>query len=70
MYINIYIYIYKRYITHTQHTYNTHKHKHTHKHIHIYIEREGIKHGYRASKNKNFPTSFGRGLLQGNFLKF
>ena len=68
MYINIYIYIYKRYITHTQHTYNTHKH--THKHIHIYREREGIKHGYRASKNKNFPTSFGRGLLQGNFLKF
>ena len=26
--------------------------------------------GYRASKNNNFPTSFGRGLLQGNFLKF
>ena len=26
--------------------------------------------GYRASKNNNFPTSFGRDLLQGNFLKF
>ena len=26
--------------------------------------------GYRASKNNNFPTSFGCGLLQGNFLKF
>ena len=25
---------------------------------------------YRASKNNNFRTSFGRGLLQGNFLKF
>ena len=24
----------------------------------------------RAGKNNNFPTSFDRGLLQGNFLKF
>ena len=26
--------------------------------------------GYRASKNYNFQTSFGRGVLQGSFLKF
>ena len=26
--------------------------------------------GYRASKNNNFQISFGRGLPQGNFLKF
>ena len=40
----------------------------------IYIERERKSktwiEGYRANKNNNFPTSFGRGLLQGNFLKF
>ena len=29
-----------------------------------------IQDEYTASKNNNFPTSFGRGLLHGNFLKF
>ena len=34
--------------------------------IYIYIWIEG----YNATKNNNFPASFGHGLLQGNFLKF
>ena len=33
----------------------------------MYIHNATRNEGYRAGKNNNFPTSFGRGLFQGNF---